>query len=352
MTLYRRFFFPLFTKIDAERAHDLTVRLLEDAQGKAAGRFLLRRVAGRLPQRPVRVFGLDFPNELGAAAGYDKNGQAALGLALLGFGHVEVGTVTPWAQKGNPRPRIFRLKDERALINRMGFPNEGMARVTARLRRLTALREEAGSKFVLGVSLGKQKETSLAEAAQDYVMVLRAVFPYADYVAVNVSSPNTPGLRQLQGGSYLQELLEAVQAENRRLAGAERRRPLLLKIAPDLSWAEIDQILEAAIAAGVDGIIATNTTVGRDGLAPGKGKEAGGLSGAPLAKRSLEVVRHVCQEAGAQLPVVAVGGVMNADDVRARLDAGASLVQIYTGLVYEGPQCPGRIVRALQGAGS
>lgn len=348
MTLYKRFLFPLLANVDPEIAHDLTIRLLQGTQQTLAGRYLLRAIAGATPPNPVQVFGLSFPNQLGAAAGYDKNGQAALGLALLGFGHVEVGTVTPWAQAGNPRPRVFRLVDERALINRMGFPNDGMARVTARLRKLRKLREAAGCHFVLGVSLGKQMETRLQDAAKDYVTVLRAVFPYADYVVVNVSSPNSPGLRQLQGQAYLQALLDEVQKENARLGRTVGQRPLLLKCAPDLSWEEIDQVLDAAIAAGVAGIVATNTTVARDGLRAGWAKERGGLSGAPLGKRSLEVIRYVCERTGARLPVIAAGGIMNAVDARARLDAGASLVQLYTSLVYEGPRLPGQVVRALR----
>lgn len=348
MSPYERILFPLVSRIEAERAHERTVRALACAQRLPAGRRLLRGLAGRGVRRPVRVFGLDFPNELGVAAGYDKNGLAPLGLALLGFGHIEVGTVTPWAQAGNHRPRVFRLKEARALINRMGFPNEGMARVAARLRRLTASREWAESGAVLGVSLGKQKETPLEEAARDYALVMRAFYPYADYLVLNVSSPNTPGLRQLQGRTYLEQLLGEVQRENRRLAQGGGPRPLLVKIAPDLSWGEIDQIVMSAEAAGVAGIIATNTTLERPGLSNAQRKEAGGLSGAPLGARSLEVVRYLCAQLGERMPVVAVGGVMHADDAQARLDVGAKLVQIYTGLVYGGPRLPGRILRSLE----
>ncbi len=347
MSVYRRILFPLVARIDAERAHDLTLRLLARTAANSTGRAGLKLLAGRIPQRPVRAFGLQFRNELGIAAGYDKNGLAPLGLAGLGFGHVEVGTVTPWTQAGNARPRIFRLPPEQALINRMGFPNEGMARVSARLRRLRSDTARWPEGFVLGVSLGKQKETPLAQAASDYVWVMRAVYPYADYLALNVSSPNTPGLRQLQGRDYLQQLLAELQAENGRLGGEAGARPLLVKIAPELSWAELDQVLQAAEDTGVSGIIATNTTTERPGLAPGRGDQVGGLSGAPLGPRSLEVVRYIWSQMAGRLPVIAVGGIMNVDDARARLDAGAALVQVYTALVYGGPRLPGRIARGL-----
>ena len=347
MSFYQRILFPLLQRVDAERAHDLTIRALATAQSGSAGRLLLQTIAGTVPQRQRRVFGLTFPNELGVAAGYDKNGQAVLGLSMLGFGHIEVGTVTPWAQAGNPRPRIFRLPEEAALINRMGFPNHGMARVAARLRQLKERRVSARP-FILGVSLGKQKETPLAEAAEDYVIVMRAVHAFADYLAINVSSPNTPGLRALQGRAYLEGLLERLQEENLRLGADTSPRPILLKVAPDLTWAEIDVVLDAATRSGIDGLIATNTTVTRPGLAPGLGDEAGGLSGVPLAERSLAVVSYICGLVGDALPVIAVGGIRCADDVRARLDVGARLVQIYTALVFEGPRLPGRILRRLE----
>jgi dihydroorotate dehydrogenase len=234
------------------------------------------------------------------------------------------------------------------LINRMGFPNQGMARVAAHLRQMPRRQVSSNGGFVLGASLGKQKETPLDEAGADYVAVLRAVYPHADYLAVNVSSPNTPGLRQLQGRRYLESLLGQIQEENRRLSPVGIGRPLLLKIAPDLSWAEIDQILEAAEAQEIDGIIATNTTVERPALSNGWSHEAGGLSGEPLARRSMEIIAYVYRQVGDKMPVIGVGGVTSADDVQARLDAGAALVQLYTGLIYEGPQLAGRLLRALE----
>jgi dihydroorotate dehydrogenase len=230
----------------------------------------------------------------------------------------------------------------------MGFPNHGMARVAARLRRMRASGAGQETRSILGVSIGKQKETPLADAVQDYLVVMRAVYAQADYLAVNVSSPNTPGLRALQGRSYLEDLLGQLQEENRRLAQDEGKRPLLLKMAPDLTWDEIDVVLEAASRCGVDGLIATNTTVARPGLDARWRLESGGLSGAPLAQHSLAIVSHVCEIMGDRLPVVAVGGVMSVDDVQARLDAGARLVQVYTGLVYNGPQMAGCILRQME----
>ena len=350
MSFYRRLLFPVLRRLDAERAHDVTLLALQAAQGTPAGRFLLRCLAGDLPQQPVRVFGLTFPNVLGVAAGFDKDARVATGLGCLGFGHVEVGTLTPYPQTGNPKPRIFRLPADRALINRMGFPNQGAVQAVARLRTMRpgAADDGAAGRPVVGVSIGKQKETPLAQAAADYVTVMRAVYPYADYLAVNVSSPNTPGLRELQGARYLERLLGRLEEEAQALAEAHgRRRPLLLKIAPDLAEGELDVILAAALSGGVAGIIATNTTVARQGLQDRRRAEKGGLSGAPLAERSNEVIAYVRRQTAGALPVIGVGGVFTPAGVRAKLDAGASLVQVYTGLVYEGPGMAGRLLRDL-----
>jgi dihydroorotate dehydrogenase len=279
------------------------------------------------------------------AAGFDKDARVADGLALLGFGHVEIGTLTPRPQTGNERPRIFRLPQDHALINRMGFPNDGVEAVVARLRQMA----EARRHFVLGVSLGKQKETPLEEAAGDYAAVMREVYPYADYLAVNISSPNTPGLRALQGGDYLENLLAVLVAESTSLAVQHYlpRRPLLVKIAPDLGWSEVDEILAAVTTSGVDGLIATNTTTGRHGLSSPAQGESGGLSGRPLRDRSNEIIAYVSAQTGGRLAIIGVGGVFGAADVQAKLDAGASLVQLYTALVYEGPGLPGRILSTL-----
>lgn len=345
MTFYQKLIFPGLARLDAETAHERTLAALRLAQQTAVGRWLLHAISGEIPQRPISLFGLTFPNELGVAAGFDKDAQVAAGLALLGFGHVEVGTLTPRPQVGNPRPRIFRLSHEAALINRMGFPNGGVAAAVPRLQALNAKPRD----FVLGVSLGKQKETALAEAAQDYVAVMAAVYPYADYLAVNVSSPNTPGLRELQGRDYLDHLLTTLQNENDALAARHgiTRRPLLVKIAPDLTAKELDTMLESIEAQAVDGIIATNTTLSREGVTDPRQEEQGGLSGRPLARRSTEIIAYIARQTNGRLPIIGVGGVATAADVREKLDAGASLVQLYTGLVYAGPGLPGRILRGL-----
>jgi dihydroorotate dehydrogenase len=309
------------------------------------GRTFLRRIAGEIPLEPVELWGLTFPNMLGVAAGYDKDARVPGGLALLGFGHIEVGTLTPWPQEGNERPRIFRLPADRAIINRMGFPNGGMVGATQRLRKLAAGKRD----FVLGVSLGKQKQTQLTEAFTDYATVMRSVYQYADYLAVNISSPNTPGLRRLQSRDFVSDLLGQLAAENRNLGFVHRlpRRPLLVKVAPDLSFSELDHILQSVVDRGIDGVVATNTTTQRDNLRDKHQAEVGGLSGAPLAEASNGIIRHISRQTGGKLPIIGVGGVFTSHDVFAKLEAGATLVQVYTGLVYEGPAMAGRILREL-----
>jgi dihydroorotate dehydrogenase len=343
--MYRAFFLPVLKRFDPEVVHERTLTLLSLGQRLAPGRRYLRLLAGRIPARPVEAFGLTFPNVLGVAAGFDKDVRVTHGLFCLGFGHVEVGTLTPRPQAGNPHPRLFRLPADGALINRLGFPNAGVVAAVPRLARLAARRDRG----VIGVSLGKQKETALGEAAVDYSAVMQAVYAHADYLAVNVSSPNTPGLRELQGGRYLDHLLAELAAENKRLSAVHERppRPLLLKIAPDLTWPELDQILTAAQDNQIDGIIATNTTLSRVGLAGAWAAETGGLSGRPLAQRSTEIIDYISRQTGGALPVIGVGGVFTAADVQAKLDAGAILVQLYTGLIYEGPAMAGRILRDL-----
>ncbi|MCO5205919.1 MAG: quinone-dependent dihydroorotate dehydrogenase [Anaerolineae bacterium] len=343
MSLYKSLVFPVLSRIDAETTHERTVAALARAQGSVFGRKLLRTLRGTVQPDPVQLFGLTFPNRIGVAAGFDKDARVASGLAALGFGHVEVGTLTPWFQQGNPRPRIFRLKEDAALINRMGFPNHGALAAVPRLQALNRKPRD----FVLGVSLGKQKETALDDAVEDYVIVMRAVYDYADYLAVNVSSPNTPGLRELQGRAYLDAMLSRLSAEAGTLSGSVPRKPILLKIAPDLTWDELDEILAAALDHDIDGIIATNTTLSRSGLRDPNRDETGGMSGTPLRARSTAVIAHIHAQTGGKLPIIGVGGVVSADDVRAKLDVGAALVQIYTGLVYAGPGMAGRILRDL-----
>jgi dihydroorotate dehydrogenase len=345
MSFYRRLLFPILGTFDAESTHERVLQALALAQNQRIGRAMLRRIAGRLPQRPVEVFGLRFPNELGVAAGFDKNAEAIAGLSCLGFGHIEVGTLTPRPQKGNARPRIFRLADDNGLINRMGFPNRGIDEATVRIKRGQSRRGNT----ILGVSLGKQKETPLEEAARDYLEVMEQVHPYADYLAINVSSPNTPRLRELHERRHLAQLLGAVTTGNAALA---RRRqaaalPVLLKISPDLSWAQLDVVLEIAEEHGISGIVACNTTVSRAGLRSSRRHEIGGLSGWPLRERSTEVIGYIWKHYAGRLPIIGVGGVMSADDARQKLDAGAALVQLYTGLVYGGPGIAGQILRGL-----
>lgn len=345
MNRYEQIAFPLLRKLDAETAHEQTLQALSLAQRTMAGRAVLRRIAGHIPQTPIVCAGITFPNVLGMAAGFDKDARIVEGLSLLGFGHIEVGTLTPQPQAGNPQPRIFRLVEDEALINRMGFPNAGVASAVARLRRLAV----HSRPYVLGVSLGKQKETPLEDAVGDYLSVMRTVYRYSDYVAVNISSPNTPGLRELQGRRYLEDLLSGLMTAGREQAEQDNLdpRPLFVKIAPDLSWAEVDEILMAVESAAIDGIIATNTTLQRDGLGGERRDEAGGLSGLPLRERSTTMIAYIARQTGGRLPIIGVGGISTAADICAKLDAGATLVQLYTALVYGGPGLPGRLLRDL-----
>lgn len=280
--------------------------------------------------------GLDFPNPIGLAAGFDKDGKHIEGLACLGFGFIEVGTVTPLAQEGNPRPRLFRLPLDRALINRMGFNNEGLDALVGRLRRLRARNRLGG--LVIGGNIGKNKATPNEQAADDYVRCFEALFPYVDYFAVNVSSPNTPGLRDLQEKEPLTRLLALLQEKNRAMP---QPKPLLLKIAPDLTDGQLDDIADIARTVGLAGVIATNTTIARTGLAesPARIAEigAGGLSGAPVRERSTAVVRFLRQRLGSDFVIIGVGGVDSPESAAEKLEAGADLVQVYTGFIYEGP---------------
>lgn len=344
-SLYQRFVFPALSKIDPESSHNLTIRALARAQVSSVGQAALDRIAGDIPERPVSAFGLRFPNELGVAAGFDKNAQVLPGLFRLGFGHIEVGTLTPEPQEGNARPRVFRLREDSALINRMGFPNQGATGAAERLKRYNSLRDGC----VVGVSLGKQKTTTLERAARDYLSVMRVVYPHSDYLAINVSSPNTPGLRDLQGKHYLTQLLLVLTEGNAALAAEHgiSPRPMILKISPDLTMAQLDSILEIALERGISGIAATNTTTSRANLKSKNRGEMGGLSGKPLASRSNVVIAHIRRQVGGRLPIIGAGGVSSAADVREKLAAGATLVQIYTGLVYEGPGLAGRILRRL-----
>ena len=330
---------PLLFRLDPETAHLWTLGLLRALGGSAAGRALLRRLfAPPMGVPPVEALGLTFPNRLGLAAGYDKDGQSLRGLACLGFGHIEVGTVTRDPQAGHPRPRVFRLAENQALINRMGFPSRGVAVV----RRALARGRPEG--VVIGVNLGKSAATPLEDAAEDYGALVEAIGPSADYLTINVSSPNTLGLRRLQARDYLEGLLAHVGRARGSLPG--RRRPLLVKLSPDLEPAELEDALGAVLAAGVEGIVATNTTTGRPGVDAPLASRAGGLSGRPLFLLALNQVRRAVRWSGGRIAVVGCGGVSDRDQMQAMLDAGASLVQVFTALIYQGP----RIVPSLLGA--
>lgn len=341
MTTYGALFDHVLTRVEPEQAHHLGF----------AGIRAARRLTGMYPgpsTRPVNALGLTFPSPLGLAAGFDKNAVGIDALAALGFGHVEVGTVTGEAQPGNPKPRLFRLPADRAIVNRMGFNNDGAEAVSARLASRARGRH---SPVVLGVNIGKTKlvpEDDEAAVLADYTKSARLLSPYADYLVVNVSSPNTPGLRSLQAVDRLGPLLDAV----RRVADV----PLLVKIAPDLADDDVLDVAALALELRLDGIIATNTTISRDGLRTPAGEVeavgAGGLSGEPLADRSLEVLRLLSKTVASDLTLVSVGGISTTEQARERLEAGATLVQAYTGFVYGGPWWPRRIAHALAHEGA
>ncbi len=316
-------------RLAPERAHELTLSVLDlPGAGAAAGLMGCRHIAD-----PVHLMGLRFSNRVGLAAGLDKNGRHVDGLANLGFGFIEVGTVTPRAQPGNDKPRLFRLTEHEALINRFGFNNDGIDSFIAHVRR-------ARYRGVLGLNIGRNATTPNEQAIDDYLTCLGRCHPHASYIAVNVSSPNTRNLRDLQQSQALSTMLGALAAENKRLkASTGRHVPLLLKIAPDLDDGGIDAIAEQLVVHHIDGVIATNTTVARDYVAASPhAREGGGLSGRPLAGRATAVVARLRRVLPSRFPIIGVGGIIDVDQVRAKLDAGADLVQLYTGLIYRGPR--------------
>jgi dihydroorotate dehydrogenase len=332
--------------LPAEKAHQVAMGACSAVAALPLGKALLRRCfCYRHPSLQREVFGITFPNPVGLAAGFDKDARYVDTLACLGFGFVEIGTVTPVAQPGNPRPRLFRLPDDEALVNRMGFNNQGAAAAAARLRRRR-------SGIIIGGNIGKNKLTPNDRAAEDYEKCFRELYPVVDYFVVNVSSPNTPGLRSLQKKEPLRQLLGRLQALNRQQA---RPRPLLLKIAPDLSCGQLDDVIAIALETGLSGLVATNTPTGREGLvtpaATVAALGAGGLSGRPLSARSTEVIRDIHEKTGGRLPIIAAGGVFSAKDALEKLSAGASLVQVYTGFIYEGPAMAAAIARGIAKAG-
>jgi dihydroorotate dehydrogenase len=333
----------LLFRLDPETAHGVALRAIARAGAVPPIRASLAARFSAPDAESVEAFGVRFPNRVGLAAGYDKDGDGWRGLAALGFGHIEVGTVTPKPQPGNPKPRVFRLVDRRSVINRMGFPGRGADYVAKQLRK------QRPPRLVLGVNIGKQKDTPLERAADDYEELMEVFAPLADYLAVNISSPNTPGLRQLQDRDFLGALLGRLAAKQRELADTSGKRvPVLVKLAPDLDSDQLRTAVDVIVASGLDGIIATNTTISREPVTGHKkAAEEGGLSGAALTEMSTAVVAAIAEHLDGALPVIGVGGIMNADDARAKLDAGASLVQIYTGLIYEGPGLVKKILKGL-----
>ena len=334
--LYEKAVRPVLFALDSEKAHEAGVSAMA-LLGRLAPLCRLLEWKHRLPTaaKPVEAFGLKFPNAVGLAAGFDKNARAWPAAAALGFGHVEIGTVTALGQPGNPKPRMFRYPSEQAVINRMGFNNEGCEAVAARLAKQPGVGKR---RIPLGVNLGKSKVADLDRAVADYLTSFAKLADFADYLVLNVSSPNTPDLRKLQDEERLRELLAAITSANRERAtqAGKKRVPVLLKIAPDLSFRQIDAVLTAIAEFGLDGIIATNTTLARPGYFAAV-NEAGGLSGAPVRARSTQIVRYIALATGGRLPIIGVGGITDAASAGEKLDAGATLVQIYSGMIYRGP---------------
>jgi dihydroorotate dehydrogenase len=343
MILYNLFRSLVFL-LPAEKAHYFTVNLLKLSLKVPFSKLLFKKLfclESPLIQRTV--FGIDFPNPIGLAAGFDKNATCFNEMEYCGFGFVEIGTVTPLAQDGNDKPRLFRLKKDKAIINRMGFNNNGMAEAVENLKK-----KSPGSKLIIGGNIGKNKITSNENAIDDYIVSFKALFEYVDYFVVNVSSPNTPDLRALQEKEPLKKILAALQLVNE---SYPKKKPLLLKIAPDLSNEQLDDIVEIMLELKMDGIVATNTTIQRTGLVADDLQVekigAGGLSGKPLSQRSTEVIRYIHQKSKGAFPIMGVGGIHSVEDALEKLDAGATLLQIYTGFIYEGPLLNKRINKAI-----
>lgn len=329
---------PLLFRVDAEKAHHLTLDSL-----KWLERFGLASVlTPRQHCLPRRVMGIDFPNPVGLAAGLDKNGEYIDALAALGFGFIEIGTITPRPQPGNPKPRLFRIPEAQGIINRMGFNNQGVDALIANVQR-------ARFKGVLGINIGKNFDTPVEQAVEDYLICLRKVYPYASYITANISSPNTKNLRQLQESSELDRLLDALKQEQEKLAQQQGRYvPLVLKIAPDLNAEQVETIASLLVKYRIDGVIATNTTISRAGVEGlPNGEETGGLSGAPVREFSTRVIRQLAQALDGRLPIIGAGGIFDGADAAEKMTAGASLVQVYSGLIYRGPALVGDVMRTF-----
>jgi len=325
-------------KLDPEVAHDISL----DAMGAAERLHLLQPFVKRMVEDPVEVMGLRFPNRVGLAAGLDKNGEYFNALGKLGFGFVEVGTVTPLAQAGNPQPRLFRLKNEQGIINRMGFNNNGVNHLVERVRR----RRYQG---VLGINIGKNKLTPEENALSDYQKCMEAVYTSADYIAINISSPNTPGLRNLQFGENLEILLKGIKAKQVELQQRHGKNvPVAVKIAPDMSDDELKSVADTLLKHNFDAVIATNTTISREGVEHSVfASEAGGLSGSPVRDKATHVIRTLAEHLQGKMPIIGVGGIMTGEDAAEKLQAGASLVQLYTGFIYRGPELVAEAANAV-----
>jgi dihydroorotate dehydrogenase len=343
---------PFLFNLDAEAAHERTIALLARGQGTP----LQWAWGNRRVHDPVQLAGLQLPNRVGLAAGLDKNAQAIDGLAAMGFGFIEVGTVTPLAQPGNPKPRMFRLPEREAVINRMGFNNEGLQAFVANVKNSrfysTQGRPDQRNRPLLGLNIGKNAATPIERATDDYLIGLAGVYPYADYVTVNISSPNTKNLRDLQSDAALHALLAALKARQAELADEHRKRvPLFLKIAPDLDDTQIEAIADALRQHAIEGVIATNTTLSREAVQGlPHADETGGLSGAPVREASTRVIRALRTALGAGYPIIGVGGILSGADALAKIDAGADAVQLYTGLIYRGPALVSEVAGALRAA--
>lgn len=345
--MYKRIVLPILFRFDAETIHHTVTTFLKIALAIPGVSALCRKLYVLEDERLTRtVFGLTFPNPVGMAAGFDKNGELVSELSDLGFGFVEIGTVTPRPQPGNPKPRLFRLKADLGLINRMGFNNKGTGPAAGRLQHFA--RNRGNQRVIVGGNIGKNKDTPNEQALNDYLTAFRELFDAVDYFVVNVSSPNTPGLRDLQERGPLTHILTALQQENRQ---QPHPKPILLKIAPDLTNGQLDDIVAIIIETGIAGVIATNTTISRDNLTtdPTQVSQlgAGGVSGSPLRERATEVIRYLHQQSGGSFPIIGVGGIGSAGDALEKLNAGASLIQVYTAFIYEGPGLAKQINRGL-----
>lgn len=327
----------LFFRLSGETSHELGLDLLGAGERLGLLQFMAPQVAGL----PTTVAGIEFPNPVGLAAGLDKNGDYIDAFARLGFGFIEIGTITPRPQPGNPKPRLFRIPERRAIINRMGFNNKGVDHLVEQVKK-------AKYKGVLGINIGKNFDTPVENATSDYLICLEKVYQYATYITVNISSPNTPGLRTLQYGDALKELLEPIKKRQKELAEEYGYKPVFVKIAPDMDENEVEMVAQTLIGTDIDGVIATNTTLSRDGVEGLKhGNEAGGLSGAPVEELATETVERLVKALDGKLPVIGVGGILDGKGAAEKMDAGAQLVQVYSGFIYRGPELVGECVNAI-----